>query len=1169
MENNVNPEPLDNLETIDLDNHAVIEASAGTGKTHTIEFIVIELLKTGMVSSLDEILVVTFTEKATGELKNRIREKLIGLLDKRENPVFRRSLDNFDTASIFTIHGFCSKILKQFAFENGEQFNLNIIEDERFIQQTELHSIMREVWPDTFGKELDEVLKLSQFPQVSPGQDTGGWEEQALLILKIYQSGGNNQLKPEPVEDLHRFIHDIREKQDSILGKISSVAGGIDRDNLPNSDLFCGYGSLNIAKRSREKRQRDIILPLLAILSRFNDSTLQIADMYPLMDAVKNEAEGFGVLDTGWNKGGPDYSEKLPCLPDVIHYLEELRMLDYRRLQVQLLSNTVGLLQERVNRNKKRHSLVSYDDMIRLVSDSLVSEDSLLRERLQHKYKYALVDEFQDTDFLQWRIFKNIFLSGGYNRLFIIGDPKQAIYNFRGADVNVYHSAKMDMISGYGANFYTLRNNWRSSAHLIHIFNTLFSGRNWFTDEHITYTDNRFPHASDRADSPFDENPFIIVDNGTCSGTEARYLMADYIADEIVALLKRERSMALNEIGILFRKWVEVEPLEQALISRGIPFTYYKREGLYQTREALSLWYLLKALVDGSIESYRKALLTGFFNFSMQDLHNFESLSEISGIEDLFASWREYASSKEWGVLFQSILEDTEFLNCGMDDSMFYRRRMNMYQIVQNLQIEAYSKNMSLEQIVVMLEGLYNQDNRTGTITDLHKPESEEERVTLLTIHASKGLQFRIVFVAGGYTFDKPQKFWVYHDSQQRLIDLTRDESYSDRYALEKEYEDERLFYVAVTRARDRVYVPCFVKNNSRKSGFIAEKLPVALSAVEGSRGVHRVSVHGRQAVEDIFQPVREDFKDYYIPEPVFISDELNFLSRKVYMDSFTGLKRKQSLNETDADNLTFGDETITDYIGEDIEPRGSTVQSYPGTEKAVLPPGTNTGLMLHEILEEIEFDGLHSFKDHQQVVEMDNPVRSVIAEKIRMYMPYLDKETEMIFLIETSRLIWNCLSIPVPETGLPIGRSQHYIREMEFFFDTGHMLDDIHVPGMKPSKGIIHGFIDLIFKHDNRYYICDWKSNILDRGYDRHELEEDIRMRNYDLQYQIYSLALVKWLRSVHGDYNHDKLFGGVIYVYLRGLDPLKPGNGMFFQKLSMQDIIQFEEEIYTLISL
>jgi len=193
-------------------------------------------------------------------------------------------------------------------------------------------------------------------------------------------------------------------------------------------------------------------------------------------------------------------------------------------------------LKEDVYKFKQENGLISYEDMISLVHNALSKSDNTFKKALQKRYKYALIDEFQDTDILQWNIFKNIFLCGTDNRLVIIGDPKQAIYGFRGADVFAYYTAKKEMIGQFNAKYYSLNQNWRSVPSLIKAFNKIFGGDNWFSNTEMNYIDNTAPENkkyTDKIASYLNKPPnLIVVELGECSGTTAKKNMANFIANE-------------------------------------------------------------------------------------------------------------------------------------------------------------------------------------------------------------------------------------------------------------------------------------------------------------------------------------------------------------------------------------------------------------------------------------------------------------------------------------------------------------------------------------------------------------------------------------------------------------------------------------------------------------
>src|SRR3990172_1673368 len=179
------PMPIRGFDEIDLDSHSVIEASAGSGKKNNIEDFVVELLRRGKVQSLDEILAVTFTEKAAGELKDRIRNNIKEALTKERSEILKISLDNFDSASIHTIHGFCNKVLQEYAFENREKFQNELV-DDRLVYRKILRKILREQWPRQYGGFLQRILKLSNFPDIT-ADGRSRWEARVIEIALRYE----------------------------------------------------------------------------------------------------------------------------------------------------------------------------------------------------------------------------------------------------------------------------------------------------------------------------------------------------------------------------------------------------------------------------------------------------------------------------------------------------------------------------------------------------------------------------------------------------------------------------------------------------------------------------------------------------------------------------------------------------------------------------------------------------------------------------------------------------------------------------------------------------------------------------------------------------------------------------------------------------------------------
>jgi exodeoxyribonuclease V beta subunit len=481
---------VDDIANIDLSRHALIEASAGTGKTFTLENLVVRLLKERPDIQIENILVVTFTEKATSELKARIQEKLVEQIqmadDKETDGAFVQkisdTLDAFDRAAIATIHGFCHSILKDFTFENQGLFQNEVVDDGPIFESL-LKEQMRKTWPQTYGEHLKELLKISAF------------------------SSQKDQF-------LARVINPVKQLQ---------------------------------TDAARVKRQN------------------------------------------GW---------------------------------------------------------ISYDDMLSQVASALHSDHcSGLIQTLRAKYKIAFVDEFQDTDPVQWQIFKRLFLDDSTgpseNLLILIGDPKQAIYSFRGADVYAYLEARNEMerlSETGGANLYSLATNWRSKPELVAAFNDLFGRDEWFpTQEQAGSFEIGYQGAGSPAETDLpavlaadgSRRPALnVVDlRGPALPRQAKPILAGFIAREVRYLVDRgaieiqskngpPRPLDFGDICILVRGKADAFFLEPELTDLGIPYSFYKKPGLFLSDEALYLSLVCHAIFDpGSIPDVKKALLTPFFAY--------------------------------------------------------------------------------------------------------------------------------------------------------------------------------------------------------------------------------------------------------------------------------------------------------------------------------------------------------------------------------------------------------------------------------------------------------------------------------------------------------------------------------------------------------------------------
>ena len=1063
------------------------------------------------------------------------------------------SLDNFDTASIFTIHGFCNKVLQEYAFENGEQFNNELIDDATVYQKC-LCDIMREIWPERYGSSLQSVLKISEFPGSTAG-GASSWNRRVIDVATRYQPAGNDTLLPIGGQDILKEIRAMEQSFHECLDALLPLVGRIDEQNIGSSDLCAAYASLNIYKNSIPKRIR-MITAVLKLLIAHRSGTATLTEFSEFLSDAEIGEQGFRELNSSWYKSGADFEQKLPTLPRIINILEKLRGLDISGIQNMLASNTILDLKKLASEYKKAKGLISYDDMVNHVHSAVMDKAGTLKRVLQKRYRYALVDEFQDTDMLQWNIFREIFLESEKNRLLIIGDPKQAIYGFRGADINAYYTARDDMLAKYGARYYSLNDNWRSSPALINAFNNIFAG-DWFANSAIEYRPSKYP-AQPGPYAHTDTRPLFVIECGACSGSEAKFRYADFIVRELHAILHANPGMPLKEIAVLVKKWKEAAAVEEALKKANIKYSFYKKEGLYQSKEALELSYLLASIArPHDIMARKRALISRFFDIQVNTLNYADDISSDHPITIFFEKLISLAVGKKWSRLFQSILEDSGILyRAGIEDHD--RAILNYRSILQNLEIEAYRNNYSIEEIYDHLNSLRAGNGPAPESNNIQKIDLEQPGVQLLTVHASKGLQFRIVFIAGGFTLGAVSDVWTYHDGRKKVFDLARKASAEAAYEREASGEDERLFYVALTRARDRVYIPVFVPTSRARSssGILGQKFPDALTRVRNDSQVTWLD-----AVADTpHAPVqkekaRKQAGPAVLPDPLFPDAAMNFLERKINVDSFSGLKVKLFLQgpeekppvEFGAAAPQSGEDDLAFTMVRTETPRGETI--------AELPRSKETGLMLHDILERIDFHRTGTADTPDEMLTRDADSAGIINAALRTHMKFYEENDMEALRNETLQMLWNTLHARLNESGLVLSGLTDRLHEVEFYYPTSHDSPGT-IPDISYADGFMHGFIDMIFKHDGRYYIVDWKSNFIEEGYDRARLEKNIQDMHYNLQILIYSAAVIRWLKLIIPDFSYERHFGGVFYLYLRGMKVNNPHSGIYFCRPNEEDL-------------
>ncbi|MDQ3002736.1 MAG: UvrD-helicase domain-containing protein [Fibrobacterota bacterium] len=1222
------PVPEDRPEAVaalDLTKPGLLEASAGTGKTYAIEHLVLRLLIESENLALQDILVLTFTEKATGELKDKIRGRIAWRIAKgglAPDIMARLKLahHNFDRASIHTIHGFCQRVLRKYAFENNALFSQELVKNVREVLERVLFEEMRSTWLSEAGpgsQGLEAFRSKANALGLGPNSK---WAKRLIDIALDFNPLRGDTLLPnfDPAR-ITALEAEASWALRAIAGMFPHLKAGTEADHA----FTRRYRDVKFASKTTRFKAPQVVESVLRITIDYQAAGNEEARTAIAMSLPAKVAEAglTGIRSQGFSFLMPT-AEECPDLPwpELVALLAHLDRIRAAAAQIEKERSALAFADQRAvitglrakaQAHLRSNGFITYDSMIEDVCLALREKDERV-SMLRRDYRYCLVDEFQDTDPLQWEIFRRVFLqSGSANPLYLIGDPKQAIYRFRGGDVYTYMEARKEIfaLSREGkAQGFGLDTNYRSSGAMVKAYNAAFTHTGWFHSLALDPGDTvwRLPAEPDPLGYlPVKYGDLPIQQSLDATGTPAAIILKDFsgaspdgrpgtsaprkdpektavkkrvnhwIASEIAALMAsperlqipdrttgRLRPLAWGDICVLVRKNPEKIQLERVLGEAGIPVQVNRRSGLYQGDAAGQFLAVLESLEDPrDAGKHARALLTRFFRAD----GDAPPTRAPESPHPLFEEWIRLASRRRWQRLFHCLLYKTGLLYRESLHEDSDRRIMDFTHIGQNLVREALSKNLSLPALVLRLRDLRAAPPGADEDVDMHREESEGGKVVLMTMHVSKGLEFPVVFLAC-FSGNPPATHYKYRAGLNTVFNLDKDDTEARKaFQDESDGEDRRLFYVALTRARYKLYVPVLPKGGAGNAstgplgGFVAEALRTAASLkpdlyhwappedyAQAPTLVPRVSsespaMPGRPASSDRTAPfTAEDPLAGYPREDLLARPEADFSKRRRRLNSYSHLVRHSHglAAETVEGRFDKEEAPVTAGVPEDAENMDPAVSPFPGN---ALPRGKDVGNMFHEILERIDFNAVLE-SPSPEALFAHAPTRDLIHGCME------DHRMEETWRAGVAGVVWNTLRarIPDPAGGAPFSLAEVSQRrpEMEFLFPYPASGSGSAAGVTGSPDGYLWGFIDLVFRHRGRYYLLDWKSNHLD-DYARTDLDRSMKESRYDLQYMLYSLALDKWLRSLIQDYEYETHFGGIYYAYLRGMQAFGDRDG------------------------
>ncbi|BBE95192.1 exodeoxyribonuclease V subunit beta [Haemophilus influenzae] len=1198
--------------TLPLNQISLIEASAGTGKTYTIGSLYLRLLlKAGENNfsrplNVEEILVVTFTEMATEELKKKIRERITDAIDKLtafaetqnksafKNDEFLTALcddldifeaihrlklaeQNMDLAAIYTIHGFFRRMLMQYAFHSGIHFNLELIKDQSDL----LVRFANEFWREHFYPLDFESSNFIATELVSP--------EKVLSLLKA-DLGKDLQVEIENKQALsvsmQIFLQQYLGGRQKALNKLKTfwLENSYEISLIITNELEKDYPKDQLKSLNRKKYQ---VKRLEDWINKINQWSNNSRD-YQINTTLK---EYFlqSSIEKNYEEQTDKNKDKKPATPFYALIFEELEKRVNALMSPDLLRRIILYhyrqgLQQKLLDYKLNHQEKSFDDLLRLFCEALQgAQGDELAEMIRFQYPFAMIDEFQDTDSKQYAIFSKIYRDNPEKNtgFIMIGDPKQAIYRFRGADIFTYLKASDEAQSRF-----ELTKNYRSEKHLVDGVNALFDfPQSPFIYQNINFTavDSRNDHLrfylNGKAEPAY---RFYLTESDKVNKIEMAKICAISIqhwlksAAENQAVFQNEdtcKTLQAANIAVLVRDKNEAALVKNELQKLGIASVYLSdQNSVFDSNVAKELAWVLKACLNVAERPILNAIATALFGLNAADIHQ---------IQQNEADWQRWADSfaqyqQTWqrqgilAMLHQILLEQgiSERLLSQATGERDLTDFLHLAEILQQAATLHESEAALLSWFEKQIQGEGRQEAQI-------RLESERQLVKIVSIHKSKGLEYDLVWLpflavpskiptAGDmnvyYSKERDETLW---DIENRNLNALYEETFA---------EELRLLYVALTRAKYQMAFALPAQFDKKwnalhyvlSQGEIGKE--IALSAPKDTETLLQTFKEKmRDNVEICTKPNLEALPTLSINtknDDFKAAEFTGNIEQDWRITSFTSIEqahRRQNYFTESAGKKHAVFDDAKDYDSQNSIEISTALLNESESSILDLPRGKQVGTALHRHFENCYFSDLANTEE---------------IDKLRQSLQLDETFTEPL-----QNWLQQISHTPLShEIGIALAdlANKDCIKEMPFYLAIREHFDveafnralkaHHHLPSeslqFEQIQGMVRGSIDLVFRHNGKYYLVDYKSNFLGStlaDYNQEALKKEMLHSHYDWQYLIYTLALHRYLQSVVPDYDYVRDFGGVFYLFLRGMNG-EPQSGVFYDRPSVELITELD---------
>lgn len=1330
----------------------LVPASAGTGKTYSIQTLYLRLiLLEGL--TVQQILVVTFTKQATKELREKLQkilretlETLKGRSAKPEKRVqdmiglsinkgistlivqkrLQQALLDFDLAAIYTIHGFCKRTLERFAFETGQPFDVEPLEDSKeelrqlcrdwwrqnvyqidedallfysqngfslqhivelvqkkvakpdsiflhacsdnaeienrlaekvraFIQEHPQTSIEQISWP-TDGRHSEVVATLHQIQNGIRQLRLLAGEEKWYPMLRVFQATYSYSFNipivvPQTVSDLVKECEEFRKicetgkerggyksilashfefQGDTLFHKkldpttfeqvclnlrAKIQAASADVNGLLH--LFDDFNPLSTIKQSAKAQKIHNLLPTLLAYGTAGRSA-NASDVFSAINAsldldkslfVENIAVSLIDLDSAANWSAFKKDVVSTTINQFIETAAEQAAQQYRN-------------------NQSSRTTATFDDYLLNLRQALQNEEGgngALHQALRTEFKAALIDEFQDTDPIQWGIFNDVFREDSEIPCFLVGDPKQAIYRFRNGDIETYLKAT----AGIGVDSrHDLDKNYRAEKRLIDGVNQIFKGHTFtvpalddreghtFTVPAIAYDHLDAQGKPDdeilKVNGKRDEKPLKIwlIKNQGRSKIPSKKMATARHAYELTArgiceILNDDQTLIAGkrvqpgQIAVLISKHDEAAFIAKELKNLGIPCVRQGTGNVWSTDEAKDFWMILKSILNPEdVTQLRGALCAPWIGLSNDDIVRLNSEESVpfrrggSEVARTLADWvvffedlRDTWLKRGFAAMFGKLAACLNLRAAFVVQPNGIRSLTNIFHLSEQIQSAIIEGRKSPEGVLAWVQSQLDAKEHEGGESNKIRMESDDKAVKIMTVFSSKGLEFPIVFAPTLFML-KPfaqRTVFEFHGSkgqrgEEQALPLSQDKIDEEMKCLfitqdkekgkatedgEIDIEHRRHIYVALTRAVHRTVVIALKPNEENKTtGVLSEVLNTAKWSASDPNAYFSPDDPAQCAVEVHDGDVAVE-ACRFTPETFSVVDDV---PKKPKVDksyghgSYSALAPKGHEEEaaTGAMQSNSKDNDGVTAAGAPEAPLDDKAEKPQGI--FAFPAGAKTGTCWHEIFEDIPFDADDAAVDEivkdkltaygflkkpEHVAKRCSVTGDMVKQVLNVALPsknkahgefslkdvaMCDRKTEWEFSFSAQA------GKRTPALKAAVGKYSQYA---DFMKALGEW--DREIPG-----GYLTGFVDLLFRHDGRYYIVDWKSNRRkgkQEDFNAKGVQEEMSLHGYWLQYLVYCVAVHQYLKAALPDYDYDTHFGGVYYLFLRGINGTDDG--------------------------